>query len=202
MKKLLFVCLIFLSVNDEARAQLGVFDAMNQATNIINASDQISTSTSQLTTALQGLGVTIEMLDYSQKAFDLLNKVSGKIKTAKSITQAIEMSYRIGTTYSNVVAALGRDKNYTPGEYSLHVANIYSILTSSVEMVSQMTDIITDGSYKMDDKSRLDHIEALSSGLKKNYYKINNYAYRLATYSISRNKVDQSFELVNRIYGL
>lgn len=199
MKHILLIIAI-LSTN-AVYAQWAVTDVATQVNQIVIAKSQMLQATDQISTALNSLGVSSQMLESLQKQAERLKRINTTIKTIKKTTELLTLSYKITALYANLAKAIASDGAFNSKEIAMHTATMYSILANTLDMVADITNIVADNVFQMSDKERLDYIDKTHRQLNENYYQMQYNAYRIATYSHKSTIADQTMSDLNSFFN-
>lgn len=199
MKQILVIIAILLT--NTVYAQWAVTDVTTQMNQIAIAKTEMTQTTDQIETALSNLGVNNKMLENLQKQAERLKKINTTIKTIKKTTELLTVSYKITALYANLVKAIASDGAFNSREIAMHTATMYSILGNTLDMVADITNIVADDVFQMNDKERLDYIDKTHKQLNENYYQMQYNAYRIATYSHKSTIADQTLNDLNSFFN-
>lgn len=188
MKKLLILIALMLSYT--VHCQIPVTDVAAITNDTYNHIEQLVTAQQQLTNTLEQLGISKQMLDGMNKAYERYEKVNEKIKTGRTVYQMVKMTYDMKDMYVDFIERLTLSIDELTFNKTLgHISNATGILNSTIRQLMAMEECLTE-TLKMDDKQRQDRLEITVSQARSNYLLLADYyhKYMLEQYNLELQK--------------
>lgn len=200
--KLSLILLAFVLCFGTANAQWVVTDPGNFAGNIANSVKEIATASKTVKNTLNGFKEVEKLYNDTKKYYDALKKVNNLIGDAYKVKETLVMVGDITGIYVDAYKRMLSDTNFRPTELAAMASGYARLLELSGESIKELKAIVQNGSFSMNDKERMDMINAIYEQVKE-YKAITSY-YTRKNISVSyvRAKKKDDTRRVQELYGM
>lgn len=142
--------------------------------------------------------VTSEMHD---EWYSGLLKVGGIVRDYKRVRSMWDYQQRILTLYSQNITTLRQHPGLTPRQVQAMVKGYTALLTENVNMLDDLSSILTPQMAKLDDADRMKMINKLAVRIEHQYQLVSYFTRR--NYAIAQAQEGQNIEqrLLTSLYG-
>jgi hypothetical protein len=203
--------------SNRASAQIEIInEAIKQAIMAIDLSVQkLQTQTIFLQDAQQELQNAMEatrladITNWVQQQKDLyaayyqeLWQVKNVLTDYSIVKNMVAKQIRLVSDYKKAYAAVVQDPHFTAGEIN-HIAAVYTgILNESVQNINQLSRLIGGFITQMDDGDRLQLINAVGTGIDRNYAELEGFTQENVLLSLQRSKEEGESNRIKALYGI
>lgn len=169
MKKYLLLIICTLT-NNFIKAQIPVTDvAAGAQLTALNTSALTANSTrsSTLAKTIATLKQITAMKQQYDKQMEMVEEVSGYVKTGKQMSNMKSYLSAITSEYSKGISYVGKEKMITPNEKDRFLSAYSAMMDESLEDFEYGLNIISDGSLKMNDAERLTILGDIETKMEK-----------------------------------
>ncbi|HEY4062371.1 MAG TPA: conjugal transfer protein TraI [Puia sp.] len=214
---LLGIVVITFWPSNRASAQIEIInEAVKQAIMAIDLSVQkLQTQTIFLQDAQQELQNAMEatrladITNWVQQQKDLyaayyqeLWQVKNVLTDYSIVKNMVAKQIRLVSDYKKAYAAVVQDPHFTAGEIN-HIAAVYTgILNESVQNINQLSRLIGGFITQMDDGDRLQLINAVGTGIDRNYAELEGFTQENVLLSLQRSKEEGESNRIKALYGI
>lgn len=195
----LFLCIAFLSVQS-ARAQLDQSEMLAQ---IAKLEIFLSQAEKGYQIAKEGLNTIGEIkqgdFNLHQLFFNSLQLVNPAIRSYIKIADIIAMQTEMLSAYKQSYAQSQSSGLFSPAELS-YIYSVYTgILSSTAADVNELTGVITDGDWQMDDAQRLGSIDRLYVSVSAKYQSLTTFGNRLQIQLLQKQNTSQGLQTLSKL---
>lgn len=168
--KYFFLLIICTVSTNFIHAQIPVTDVAGQAQlTALNTAAQTANSTrsSTLTKTIATLKQITAMKEQYDKQMEMVEEVSGYVKTGKQMSNMKSYLSAITSEYSKGISYVSKEKMITPKEKDRFLSAYSAMMDESLEDFEYGLNIISDGSLKMNDAERLTILENIETKMEK-----------------------------------
>lgn len=168
--KYFFLLIICTVSTNFIHAQIPVTDvAAGAQLTALNASSVTANSTrsSTLAKTIATLKQITAMKEQYDKQMEMVEEVSGYVKTGKQMSNMKSYLSAITSEYSKGISYVSKEKMITPKEKDRFLSAYSAMMDESLEDFEYGLNIISDGSLKMNDAERLTILDNIETKMEK-----------------------------------
>jgi hypothetical protein len=185
----LLVLLLFLLTSPLLRAQMDRTEMIDQ---IAGLQLYLAEAEKSYQIVHQGLSTIGEIkqgdLNLHQVFFNSLQLVNPEIRSYIKIADIITMQAEMLTEYKQYYRQASGSHLFTAAELS-YMSTFYSaILGKTGDDISELTGILTDSNWQMDDAQRLDRIDRLYASVTAQYQTLQNFNNHIQVLALQKNQ--------------
>lgn len=155
--------------------QIPVTDVAAITSDTYNHIEQLMTAQQQLSNTLEQIGISKQMLQGVNKAYERYEKVNEKIRTGRTVYSMLKMTYDMKDMYVDLIDRITSDLDELTFNKSLgHISNATGIINSTLRHLMIVEESLSEA-FKMDDKDRKDELEKSSLQIRSNYLLLSEY---------------------------
>ena len=203
MKKIMVLAgmVSILTTASSAKAQMGVIDAANLKSGIINSANEIVHTSSTASNVIRNFNEVKKVYEQGKAYYDKLKAVDNLVKDARKVQQTVLLVGEVSEMYVQNFGKMINDPNFTSKELSA-IANGYAMLLSeSTELLKELKQIITATSLSLNDKERMDIVDSVYKEVKEYHNLVRYYTHKNIFVSILRAKKRNNTQGVLELYG-
>ena len=147
--------------------------------------------------------------DISQGNFDLhklfldnLLKASPVVQKYQKVANIIECQLQIISEYGTAYDRFKSDDNFSPDEI-IYIGKVYNnLIDQSIKGLSDLTNVITDGTLRASDDERLDMIDKLSAEMQDRLSFLRYFNNNTTVLALQRAREKNDVNTIRNIYGV
>jgi conjugative transposon TraM protein len=146
-------------LNGPSHAQWIVADPGNLAQGIINATKNITQTSSTAANMIKNFEETVKIYEQGKAYYDALKKVKDLVRDARKVQQTILMMGDITDIYVNSFQKMLSDPSFSAEELSAIAKGYTVLLEESAFVINDLKPIVNNSGLSMTDKERMDAID-------------------------------------------
>lgn len=147
--------------------------------------------------------------DISQGNFDLhklfldnLLKASPVVQKYQKVADIIECQLQIISEYGTAYDRFKSDDNFSPDEI-IYIGKVYNnLIDQSIKGLSDLTNVITDGTLRASDDERLNMIDKLSAEMQDRLNFLRYFNNNTTVLALQRAREKNDVNTIRNIYGV
>lgn len=147
--------------------------------------------------------------DISQGNFDLhklfldnLLKASPVVQKYQKVANIIECQLQIISEYGTAYSRFKSDDNFSPDEI-IYIGKVYNnLIDQSIKGLSDLTNVITDGTLRASDDERLNMIDKLSAEMQDRLSFLRYFNNNTTVLALQRAREKNDVNTIRNIYGV
>jgi hypothetical protein len=134
--------------------------------------------------------------------FSSLASVSSTVANMAEVTEIISLQASMIRQFSSKLNSYRQSGWLQPGEVS-YIGQVYSTLISTGQKeINALTNLLTDGDYKMTDGERIKGIQAIDADTKRQYRMVQSFTNQTNLLTVQRQQEGGDIGSVKGMYGL
>jgi hypothetical protein len=150
-----------------------------------------------------------EVKDISQGNFDLhklfldnLLKASPAVQKYQKVANIIECQLQIISEYGTAYNRFKSDNNFSPDEI-IYIGKVYNnLINESIKGLSDLTNVITDGTMRASDDERLAQIDKLNDEMQERLSFLRYFNNNTTVLALQRAREKNDVTTLQNVYGV
>jgi hypothetical protein len=143
-----------------------------------------------------------EQKDLYSEYYNELWQVKDALALYSTVKKMIDKQIQLVADYKRASAAVQQDGHFSAEEADQMAAVYSSILSESVENISQLALVINAFVLQMDDGDRMQQIGTLGERIDQNYYELQSFTQENVLLSLQRSKDLGDVATIKALYGI
>lgn len=199
--KIFMLCVSFMLLTTNIRAQWAVFDPSNLAQGIVNTTRNVTQTTTTATNMINNFKEVQKVYNQGKEYYDALKKVNNLVKDAKKVQRTILMVGEISDIYVNSFQKMMSDPNYSIEELNA-IANGYAkLLEQSNDVLNELKGVVNISTLSLSDKDRMDVVNSCHESMLDYRNLVRYYTNKNIGVSYLRAKKKGETARVTALYG-
>ncbi len=199
-KLFMIICTCFF-IASNTYAQWVTFDPSNLTQGIINATKNITQTTTTAKNMVSNFKETKKIFDQGKQYYDALKKANNLIKEAKKVKEIILMVGDVSEIYIESFQLMMQDDHFTVEELSAIALGYTKLLESSSDVIKELKEVVNLETFSMTDKDRKDVIDKCYCEVRQYRNLVVYYTNKNVSVSYLRAKKAGDTDRVMNLYG-
>jgi hypothetical protein len=192
---------VIFCTGQKSHAQWIVADPGNLAQGIINATKNITQTSSTAANMIRNFEETVKIYEQGKAYYDALKKVKDLVRDARKVQQTILMMGDITDIYVNSFQKMLSDPSFSAEELSAIARGYTVLLEESAFVINDLKPIVNNSGLSMTDKERMDAIDQCYDKVFELRGLVQYYTNKNISVSYLRAKEQQDKDRVLALYG-
>lgn len=134
--------------------------------------------------------------------FSSLKAVNPKVGSMAEVAEIIALEISTISQFSHKVSGYRQSAGLQPAEVS-YIESVYStVVSNGLELISALTNLITDGQLTMTDGERISRIQAMDKDMQQQYRMVQAFTNQTDLLLVQRSQEGNDIGTIKAIYGL
>jgi hypothetical protein len=189
MRKFSLIVLLFLTLT-KGYSQVATFDAKANASlirqNTLLARQEISSSKGLAEAVMQTKYLT-QTLDFWKKTEEVLKKVNNTLNTMEAVSELVNKEIMLINSCASYSKSIRKMKYLDTYEISGFITSMNDLLSTSHNLLSLASNVLSHGVFKMNDSERIQNINNITQRLNENMAMLSYNYYRARNLNQNRS---------------
>jgi len=199
--KIFMLCVSFMLIATQAKAQWTVVDPSNLAQGIVNTTRNVVQTSTTATNMVKSFQETVKIYEQGKKYYDALKAVNNLVKDAKKVQKTILLVGEVSDIYVNNFQKMLSDPNYSVEELNAIASGYAKLLEQSNDVLNELKGVVNISTLSLSDKDRMDVVNSCYDEMVNYRNLVKYYTNKNIGVSYLRAKKKGETARVTALYG-